>query len=118
LNNASVQSLGAGETVHDIFNYTVSDGTATDIGSLDITITGTNDAPVLTPGIESIDDTINETSVLMYNLLDGDHANDVDGDSLSIVDVDSPVINISLGSGISYSGSLTVTELSAEAGEV
>ena len=30
----------------DVFNYTLSDGTATDIATITITVTGINDAPV------------------------------------------------------------------------
>ncbi|MGL2995336.1 VCBS domain-containing protein, partial [Flavobacterium sp. TSSA_36] len=42
-NNA--QALAAGATAHDYFNYTMSDGTDSDIAIIDITITGMNDAP-------------------------------------------------------------------------
>ena len=43
--HAAVQALNAGGTLTDSFNYTVSDGNATDTAVLDITINGTNDAP-------------------------------------------------------------------------
>ncbi len=42
-NNANI--LPAGATAHDYFNYTMSDGTASDVAVIDITITGTNDPP-------------------------------------------------------------------------
>ena len=50
LNNASplVQGLGTGESVTDAFTYTVSDGHGgTASNTLTVTITGTNDAPVV-----------------------------------------------------------------------
>jgi len=43
--NGAVQALAAGTTLTESFNYTVSDGSLTDIAVLTITITGTNDAP-------------------------------------------------------------------------
>jgi VCBS repeat-containing protein len=43
---ASTQSLAEGASVQDSFNYTVSDGSLTDTGTLTITIGGINDAPV------------------------------------------------------------------------
>ncbi|MET0455533.1 MAG: Ig-like domain-containing protein, partial [Mycobacterium sp.] len=48
LNNANpaVQALGTGESMTDTFTYTVTDGTADDDGTVTITITGVNDAPV------------------------------------------------------------------------
>jgi VCBS repeat-containing protein len=49
LNNASkaVQSLAAGQTVVDSFDYAATDGQAQVASKLAITITGTNDAPVM-----------------------------------------------------------------------
>jgi len=49
LNNASyeVQSLGRTAQVVDHFNYTVTDGKAQVASSLDITIKGSNDAPIV-----------------------------------------------------------------------
>ncbi len=51
LNNAlpAVQSLGLGQTLSDVFNYTASDGSlASNTAMLTITINGANDAPVAT----------------------------------------------------------------------
>src|SRR5829696_737308 len=42
---AATQSLAQGASVQDSFNYTVSDGSLTDTGTLTITIGGLNDAP-------------------------------------------------------------------------
>ena len=47
-NDSAVQALKAGETIVDRFNYTVSDGSLTDIAVLTITINGANDAPTAT----------------------------------------------------------------------
>ena len=38
--------MDAGDIVTDSFNYTVSDGTATDTAVITITVIGVNDAPV------------------------------------------------------------------------
>jgi VCBS repeat-containing protein len=43
---SAADDLDASDTVTDIFTYTVSDGTATDTGTITITVTGINDAPV------------------------------------------------------------------------
>jgi VCBS repeat-containing protein len=50
LDNAAsgVQSLAQGQTVVDSFSYAATDGTANAASKLDITISGTNDAPVVT----------------------------------------------------------------------
>ena len=45
-NQDAADALDAGDTATDVFNYTVSDGTATDIATITITILGANDAPV------------------------------------------------------------------------
>ena len=45
-NQAAADDLDANDTATDVFNYTLSDGTATDIATITITVTGINDAPV------------------------------------------------------------------------
>jgi VCBS repeat-containing protein len=45
-NAAAVQSLAQGKTVLDSFSYATTDGIANVASKLDITVTGTNDAPV------------------------------------------------------------------------
>ena len=45
-NQDAADALDAGDTATDVFNYTVSDGTATDIATITITVLGANDAPV------------------------------------------------------------------------
>ena len=44
-NQTAADNLDAGDVVTDSFNYTVSDGTATDIAVITITVIGINDAP-------------------------------------------------------------------------
>jgi VCBS repeat-containing protein len=46
---AGVQSLAQGQTVLDSFNYSATDGIVDVASVLEISITGTNDAPVVTP---------------------------------------------------------------------
>ena len=45
--NGQFESLVVGQSATETFTYTVSDGSATDTGTAEITITGENDAPVL-----------------------------------------------------------------------
>ena len=60
-NAANTDALSAGEQQHDIFTYTISDnesgGEKFATGSLDITITGTNDQPV----VSNVSETTTET---------------------------------------------------------
>ena len=61
--------LDAGDTVTDVFTYTISDGTATDTATLTITVTGVNDAPVAQNDVGYIQ----EGKTLTVS--DGDNAN-------------------------------------------
>jgi fimbrial isopeptide formation D2 family protein len=47
--NAAAQLLAAGQSVQDVFGYTVSDGTVSSTTTLTITVVGANDAPVARP---------------------------------------------------------------------
>ncbi len=71
----------ANATGSDTFSYTVSDGTATDIGTVSVSITATNDAPI------AVDDTIttDEDVPASKNLVTND--TDADGDTLTIQSV-------------------------------
>jgi VCBS repeat-containing protein len=84
LNNGSdaVQSLAEGSTVVDRFTYEVSDGIVAVPGTLDITVTGSNDAPVVVADSAFlIEDLVVSAS---GNVLTNDH--DVDGGTtLSVV---------------------------------
>ena len=81
-NNAAVQALAVGQTLTESFNYTVSDGSLSDIAVLTITINGANDAPVATNDTG----TIAEDTTLTVNAASGLLANDtdVDGNTLSV----------------------------------
>ncbi|RUY94814.1 hypothetical protein EN974_22975, partial [Mesorhizobium sp. M7A.F.Ca.CA.001.12.2.1] len=46
-NDSTVQALNTGGSTTDTFNYTVSDGSLTDMAVLTVTINGANDAPVI-----------------------------------------------------------------------
>ena len=77
--NSTMDALDAGDIVTDTFNYTVSDGQGeTDIATITITITGTNDAPVADheSGSVNISQTLTVTDG-SSDLLDGD--TDADG---------------------------------------
>ena len=59
------QHLGAGQTATTSITYTVSDAQgATDTATLTITITGTNDKPILTPGVTLDDLSSNDSDVI------------------------------------------------------
>ncbi|WP_094841649.1 retention module-containing protein [Bordetella genomosp. 11] len=73
------QSLAAGETKTTTVNYTISDGEGgTSIATLTLTVTGTNDVPVITPGEGSPDaNQVKEDEVLTaegkLDIVDPDH---------------------------------------------
>ena len=83
LNNAdaNVQRLKAGVTVVDSFTYTVSDGAAQAVAQLMVSVTGTNDAPVISSQTAEIQE--DAAANVSGNVLST--ASDIDGDSLSIV---------------------------------
>ncbi len=82
-NNSAYQSLGAGQQTTVTVAYGVSDGTATTPASVSWTITGTNDAPVVTGAVSgtAIED---GAPVALDALL---NASDVDSALLSVVNV-------------------------------
>ncbi|RXK02444.1 VCBS domain-containing protein [Halarcobacter bivalviorum] len=54
VSNADVQYLSAGETKEESFDITIDDGKgSTDVKTVTVTITGTNDAPIITGGPDS-----------------------------------------------------------------
>ena len=65
--------MDAGDTAYDYFNYTVSDGTDTDIGVIRISILGINDAPVAQNDegviVEAGTLTVANRQTLMYRVL-------------------------------------------------
>ena len=91
-NNASVEALANGETITDTFNYTVADSqSATDIALLTVTITGSNDAPVITNGPDTA------------SLTETDSALTTSG-TLTVGDVDTTDVITSTISGLVVSG--------------
>jgi VCBS repeat-containing protein len=48
--DAAAQTLAAGESAQDAFNYTASDGTGSDSATLTVTVNGVNDAPTIDAG--------------------------------------------------------------------
>jgi VCBS repeat-containing protein len=81
---AVLDRLAAGETVNDVFAYTVSDGNGAAVsGSVTVVVTGINDAPVTAAD----DAVLYENEIITIDVLSND--SDVDsGDSLNIVSVD------------------------------
>lgn len=82
--SASVQALAEGATAMEHFSYTTTDGIASVTSSLDITITGANDAPI----VAADGGLVTEDGVLLFsgNVL----ANDSDVDSGAILTVSTP----------------------------
>ncbi|MBV7500352.1 retention module-containing protein, partial [Achromobacter sp. ACM05] len=81
---AAFQNLGAGQTATTSITYTVSDFQgASSTATLTITVTGTNDAPILTPGV-TLDNQASNDSDVVVDLDISKQFQDVDtGDKLS-----------------------------------
>ncbi|RYD66008.1 MAG: hypothetical protein EOP58_06360, partial [Sphingomonadales bacterium] len=77
--NANAQTLAQGTIAHDSFNYTVSDGIASDTGALVFNITGLNDAPIANPDAAAA----GENQTILINV----RANDTDVDSGAVLTV-------------------------------
>ncbi|UVE18757.1 retention module-containing protein [Pseudomonas sp. LS44] len=95
--HATYQNLGAGQTLELVIHYTATDEhSITDTGTLTITVTGTNDAPIATGSYTA---TVTDTDVL-------DSFADITG-QLQASDVDDTQLSWS-GSAIGTYGELTV----------
>ena len=81
--NNNISGLDSGESVTDVFNYTVSDGTATDDATLTITILGSGTA------INAANDTdsVNEDATVTKTGSQDDLLNDDAGDSITVTQV-------------------------------
>lgn len=77
---ANADALKAGQTVSEVFTYTLSDGALTSNGTLTVTIIGENDAPVIKPSTATLTEA--QAAVLIPALA---NATDPDGDALSLV---------------------------------
>ncbi|GJL87863.1 MAG: hypothetical protein DHS20C03_15720 [Minwuia thermotolerans] len=87
--SALFDALAAGATGNDSFTYSISDGNGgTDTASVDVTVTGENDAPVAT------DDqfTTDEATQISGNVITNDV--DVDADVLAVSAVDGVAANV------------------------
>ncbi|MCH7373535.1 VCBS domain-containing protein [Aeromonas sp. MR16] len=84
-NGADAQKLAAGQTAGVVFTYTATDGTVSQTSTLTITITGTNDAPVLQADLGAV----NEDAILTVNAANGVLANDsdMDGNTLKVTGI-------------------------------
>ena len=93
--NGSVAITGAGTTVtytpnanfhgSDLFTYKVSDGkVVTDAATVTVIVTSVNDPPV---AVDDASTTAEDTAIVIRVL---DNASDVDGDSLSVIEVSTP----------------------------
>ncbi|MFM5861300.1 VCBS domain-containing protein [Aeromonas veronii] len=84
-NGVDAQKLAAGQPANVVFTYTATDGTVARTSTLTITITGTNDAPVLTPDVGAV----NEDAILTVDAANGVLANDrdVDGNALKVTGI-------------------------------
>ena len=94
-NQSAADALDAGDIVTDSFNYTVSDGTATDTAVITITVIGVNDAPVADNETGSVD--VSQTLTVTdgsSDLLDGD----TDADTSASLSVSSIVATTASGS--------------------
>ena len=91
--NGKFEALGVGENGADSFSYTVSDGHGgTDTATVNLTITGVNDAPV------AVNDTgtTGENTTLTVNAANGVLKNDtdIDGDTLTVSGVTGGTVGV------------------------
>ena len=83
---STFNNLGAGQTASSSITYTVSDGEGgTSTATLTVTITGTNDTPILTPGV-TLDDQANN-----------------DGQAITPVNVSGQFSDVDAGDVLTYS---------------
>ncbi len=83
-NQSAAEDLDAGDVVTDSFNYTVSDGTDTDIGKIVITIVGVNDSPTGVNDTDSVNEDATITQSSGSSLLVADDTDVDDHDTLTV----------------------------------
>ncbi|MEK6259708.1 MAG: VCBS domain-containing protein [Planctomycetota bacterium] len=109
--NSAVQFLAAGETITLSFNVTVTDNSGavnnSDTESVTITITGTNDAPVLT--VDASGAVTEDVAVVAGNLTDSGTLSFTDVDTTNTHTVSSVYNNNAVWTG----GSLTAAQVTA-----
>ncbi len=113
-NQAAAEALDAGDVVTDSFNYTVSDGTDTDIAVIAITVIGVNDAPTAQDDVG----VINEDAE--FSVLDGANKNETGGSFNASGEHSGDVINTTSASHVDSdadaSASLTITSIKKTGG--
>ena len=88
-NQSNANALDSGESVTDVFTFTVSDGTTTTSSTITFTVNGANDAPTASNNTV----TTNEDTTYTFTASDFGFS-DVDGDTLSSVTVSLSLIHI------------------------
>ncbi|MDO9460247.1 MAG: VCBS domain-containing protein, partial [Alphaproteobacteria bacterium] len=89
LNNEAAQALGAGQVVHDTLTVTSADGSASQ--QIDVTITGSNDAPVVQGGTHRVPNITQNSGQLVF---DGEYF--FGDDELTVTDLDGPLVGIAV----------------------
>ena len=109
-NSAAIDTLAAGEVVPDTFTYTVSDGNGgTDTGTVNVTLTGLNDAPTAVNDDTSV---ANDTSTEL-DVLD----NDVDPDNGDVLTIESVTQGSHNGTVVISGGKIVYTPVDLLGGE-
>ena len=91
------QALDAGDTVTDVFTYTVDDGNGeTDTATITITITGTNDAPTAVDDDDVVDagSTVTDTTNLEGTLVSDD--SDPDDSASLYITKSNPMVGVAI----------------------
>ena len=112
-NQTAADNLDAGDVVTDSFNYTVSDGTATDTAVITITVIGINDAPsaqndvgvIVEDGTLTVTNGANATLTGTYDATGENSGDLIDTSSSSHTDSD-----------LDTSASLSITQIKKDGG--
>ena len=112
-NQSNANALDSGESVTDVFTFTVSDGTTTTSSTITFTVNGANDAPTASNNTV----TTNEDTTYTFTASDFGFS-DVDGDTLSSVTVSalSGSDGTFLLNGVAITGSTSVTKTQIDSG--
>ena len=98
-NQAAADALDANDTATDVFNYTLSDGTTTDIATITITVTGIDDDITAVNDTDAVDEdgTISRAAGSSYDI----DSDDTDLDDSSSSSITAIRIGASEGNGVS-----------------
>mgnify|MGYP006286433973 CR=1 FL=1 len=115
--NGQFETLAVGDTATDAFGYTISDGILTDSATVTVTINGANDDPAADPDAGSTA----ENAVLTASDLDGTatpgdpsddgvlaNDDDIDGDQLSVDQVEGSAGNVGTATTLASGAIVTV----------